>query len=102
MAEKARAASVSKAKRSEYGEAGKYINFLSIQEGEITGDDIAVKVNEKAIEEDISLAGYNMLVTSETALKDEEIYNIYHNLWRIEESFMVMKSDLDARPVFLQ
>ena len=102
MAEKARAASVSKAKRSEYGEAGKYINFLSIQEGEITGDDIAVTVNEKAIEEDISLAGYNMLVTSETALKDEEIYNIYHNLWRIEESFKVMKSDLDARPVFLQ
>ena len=29
-------------------------------------------------------------------------YNTYHNLWRIEESFKIMKSDLDARPVFLQ
>ena len=27
---------------------------------------------------------------------------LYHNLWRIEESFKVMKSQLDARPVFLQ
>ena len=27
-------------------------------------------------------------------------YNVYHNLWRIEESFKIMKSELDARPVF--
>ena len=26
----------------------------------------------------------------------------YHNLWRIEESFRIMKSQLDARPVYLQ
>ena len=26
----------------------------------------------------------------------------YHKLWRIEESFKIIKSDLDARPVFLQ
>ena len=32
----------------------------------------------------------------------EEIHQIYHNLWVIEESFKIMKSDLDARPVFLQ
>ena len=30
------------------------------------------------------------------------MYDTYHNLWRIEESFKIMKSDLDARPVFLQ
>ena len=28
--------------------------------------------------------------------------NAYHNLWRIEESFRIMKSQLDARPVYLQ
>ena len=32
----------------------------------------------------------------------KDIYDTYHNLWRIEESFRIMKSDLDARPVFLQ
>lgn len=35
-------------------------------------------------------------------MTDEEIYNNYHNLWRIEESFRMMKSAFDARPVYLQ
>jgi len=35
-------------------------------------------------------------------MKDEDIYATYHNLWRIEESLRIMKSDLDARPVFVQ
>jgi transposase len=48
------------------------------------------------------LVGYNLIVTSETNMKDEEIYNTYRNLWRIEESFRIMKSDLDARTVFVQ
>ncbi|MFR8350980.1 MAG: transposase [Clostridium sp.] len=49
-----------------------------------------------------SFAGYNMLVTSEISMKDKDVYNAYHNLWRIEESFRIMKSQLDARPVYLQ
>lgn len=55
-----------------------------------------------ARKKDRDLAGYNMLVTSEIKMKDVEIYDAYHNLWRIEESFRVMKSELDARPVYLQ
>ena len=35
-------------------------------------------------------------------MEDTEIYEAYHNLWRIEESFRIMKSELDARPVYLQ
>lgn len=35
-------------------------------------------------------------------MKDKDVYNAYHNLWRIEESFRIMKSQLDARPVYLQ
>lgn len=31
-----------------------------------------------------------------------EVYAAYHNLWRIEESFRIMKTQLDARPVYLQ
>lgn len=30
------------------------------------------------------------------------IYSTYHNLWRIEESFKIMKSYLDACPVHMQ
>lgn len=54
------------------------------------------------INEDLALAGYNLLVTSETNLDAKEIYNTYHGLWRIEESFRIMKSYLEARPVFVQ
>lgn len=59
-------------------------------------------MNEELIQKSLELAGYNMLVTSEISMKDKDVYNAYHNLWRIEESFRIMKSQLDARPVYLQ
>ena len=39
---------------------------------------------------------------SEIHMAASKVYAAYHNLWRIEESFRVMKSQLDARPVYLQ
>lgn len=59
-------------------------------------------MNEELIKKSLELAGYNMLVTSELSMSDKDIYEAYHNLWRIEESFRIMKSQLDARPVFMQ
>ena len=59
-------------------------------------------MNDTAIDNAGKLAGYNMIVTSELNMSDQEIYKVYHNLWRIEESFRIMKSELDARPVYLQ
>ena len=49
-------------------------------------------MNEELIQKSLELAGYNMLVTSEISMKDKDVYNAYHNLWRIEESFRIMKS----------
>lgn len=97
MVEKARGLCASKAKRDEYGESSKYVDFKGKD-----GSKVEVSINEDKIKRDKMLAGFNILVTSETNMKDEDIYNTYHNLWRIEESFRIMKSDLDARPVFLQ
>nr|WP_270462904.1 transposase [Faecalibacillus intestinalis] len=97
MVEKARNLKTYSAKKSEYEESGKYITITSND-----GDHPIVTLNEEAIKKDRDLAGYNMLVTSEIKMKDVEIYDAYHNLWRIEESFRVMKSELDARPVYLQ
>lgn len=96
MAEKALSLSMSKAKKSECGESGKYISFTDSD-----GNKAAVSLNQDAIDRDLKLAGYNLLVTSELSMSDDDIYDTYHNLWRIEESFRIMKSDLDARPVFL-
>ena len=97
MVEKALSLSLSQAKRSEYGETGKYVNFTDAK-----GKKASVSINQKAIEKDLLFAGYNLLVTSELNMQDNDIYATYHNLWRIEESFRIMKSDLDARPAFVQ
>jgi len=97
MVEKAKALTASQAKKAEYGEAGKYVSFT-----DKAGKKASVSINQEAIDKDLRFAGYNLLVTSELEMDDMDIYNTYHNLWRIEESFKIMKSDLDARPVFLQ
>ncbi len=101
--EKAKNLQASQAKKSEYGDSSKYVTFIaSDKKGEKTDGKIKVEMNEEKIENDKKLAGYNMIVTSEINMADSEIYAAYHNLWRIEESFKIMKSQLDARPVFLQ
>ena len=101
--EKARRLKTAAAKRAEYGDSAKYISFAATdKKGKETDGKIEVSMNEEKIQSDLDLAGYNMLVTSETAMSSRDIYTAYHNLWRIEESFRVMKSQLDARPVYLQ
>ncbi len=103
LVEKARDLKTSQAKRSEYGECAKFVNFVSAdKKGKETDGKVNVIMNDQAIENARKLAGYNLLVTSELKMSDQEIYKAYHNLWRIEESFRIMKSELDARPVYLQ
>ena len=103
LIEKAQTLKASQAKKSEYGECGKYITFTSIdKDGKDTNKKVKVTFNEAAIKKDLELAGYNLIVTSETKMGADAIYSTYHNLWRIEESFKMMKSYLDARPVYLQ
>lgn len=97
MVEKAKSLTLSQAKKSDYGETGKYVDFTDNK-----GKKATVSINQDAIDKDLMFAGYNLLVTSEIEMSDQDIYSTYHNLWRIEESFRIMKSDLDARPVFLQ
>lgn len=101
--EKAKILKASQAKKSEYGDCAKYVIFSAAdKKGNDTDGKVKVTMNEKLIKKSLELAGYNMLVTSETKMTDKEVYEAYHNLWRIEESFRIMKSQLDARPVYLQ
>ena len=101
--EKAKKLRACEAKKSEYGDSSKYVTFVSTdKKGTKTTGKSKVEINEKAIENAKKLAGYNMLITSEIRMTASEIYAAYHNLWRIEESFRIMKSQLDARPIFMQ
>lgn len=101
--EKARLLKASQAKKSEYGDSAKYVIFTAAdKKGNETDGKIKVSMNEELIKKSLELAGYNLLVTSEISMSDKDVYDAYHNLWRIEESFRIMKSQLDARPVYLQ
>lgn len=101
--EKARLLKASQAKKSEYGDSAKYVLFTTTdKKGNETDGKIKVTMNEELIRKSLELAGYNLLVTSELSMRDNAVYDAYHNLWRIEESFRIMKSQLDARPVYLQ
>jgi len=87
--------------REELGDSAKYISVKNLSsDGKKIKPDISL--NYDKINEDMALAGYNMIVTSETDMEPDDIYRTYHGLWKIEESFRITKSFLDARPVYVQ
>jgi transposase len=87
----------------DYGAAG-YIKNLKIDKasGEILNTDDTLLLNQEKITEEEKYDGYYAIVTSELDDPDEHIIDTYRGLWRIEESFKVTKSTLEARPVFLR
>lgn len=87
--------------REELGDAVKYVSFESVgKDGKKVKPVVYIDMDK--VNEDLKYAGYNLLVTSETNMPTDEIYKTYHGLWRIEESFRITKSFLDARPVYVQ
>jgi transposase len=57
-------------------------------------------LDEERIQLDEQFDGYYGIQTSEKNMKPEEILEAYHTLWKIEESFRIMKSTLEVRPIF--
>ena len=77
------------------------VDAVSKKTGEELEDaQIVLSGNKEKLEHDLKLAGYNILITSEVAMKESEIYDVYHKLWNIERTFRMMKTQLAARPAF--
>ena len=85
-----------------YG-AAKYVKKIDYDKetGEILAASSILDIDEEKIREEEALDGYYMLLTSEIEATDDEIIDMYRGLWRIEESFKVTKSELEARPVYV-
>ena len=85
-----------------YG-AAKYVKKIDYDKetGEILTSSSILNLDEEKIREEDALDGYYMLLTSEMEASDDEIIDMYRGLWRIEESFKVTKSELEARPVYV-
>jgi transposase len=58
------------------------------------------KLDKEALARDEKFDGYYAIQTSEHDLSVEAILDAYHSLWKIEESFRIMKSTLEVRPIF--
>lgn len=59
------------------------------------------KLDEAKIEEAARYDGYYAIITNNLDLSTEEVSKTYGGLWKIEESFKVLKSDIRACPVFV-
>lgn len=67
---------------------------------EVGCEDLDWILDEKAIARDEMFDGYYGIQTSEQNLAVQDVLEAYHTLWKIEESFRIMKSTLEVRPVF--
>ena len=85
-----------------YG-AAKYVKKVDYDKdtGEILTASSILDIDEDRIREEEVLDGYYMLLTSEMDTPDDKIIDMYRGLWRIEESFKITKSELEARPVYV-
>lgn len=82
--------------------AAQYVRNLHFDKetGEVA-DGSALELDLDAIAEAERYDGYYLIVTSETGWDDGRVIDTYRELWRIEESFKVTKSEIVARPVYV-
>jgi len=59
-------------------------------------------INLEKAEKDAMYDGFFCIITSEMDYDEQKMRQVYGGLWRIEQSFRIMKSDLYARPVFVR
>lgn len=82
----------------------KYLKLKHVNEetGEIEKIKPLLEFDQKKYARDCELDGYYVLISSEVELSEAAIIEKYRGLWKIEESFKVIKSDLEGRPVYVR
>lgn len=82
--------------------AASYIKGIQINDdGEIIEANTKLYLDEAKIQEEEQFDGYYSIVTSEMDCSDSKIIEIYHGLWKIEETFKISKSDFKTRPIYV-
>lgn len=89
-------------KATSHGAAG-YVKNIDFDKetGEVLTTSKALILDLEKLKAEEALDGYYAIVTSEHEESADRIIEMYRGLWRIEESFRVTKSDLEARPVYV-
>lgn len=69
--------------------------------GEIIHPEKVIVFLDEKLDKYKETMGFYSLVTSEIEEDDKELINRYHGLSRIEDSFRIIKSDLEGRPIYV-
>ena len=72
------------------------------KDGEFIETDSIYSLDEEKITNEVLFDGYDCIVTSELDYDEKKMREVYSNLWLIENSFRIEKSDLKARAVYLR
>ncbi len=75
-----------------------YKKYINIKEKQIP----EYSLDEDKIKKDSRFDGYYAIAYSRLDLSPEEVIEQYHNLYRIEESFRILKSTMETRPIYLR
>lgn len=67
----------------------------------VTKGNLDIELDVKQIEEAEKMDGYFAIEYSQKELTGREVREIYGSLWKIEDSFRVLKTNLEARPIFV-
>ena len=81
----------------------KFIKTVDVDKktGEIIHPEKVIVFLDEKLKKYKETLGYYSIVTSEIDEDDKEIINRYHGLSRIEDSFRIIKSDLEGRPIYV-
>ena len=79
-----------------------YINNIKFDKTTgVVADGLNLSLKQDKIAEEEKYDGYYSIVTSELEMSDKELRDKYRGLAKIEETFKITKSELDARPVLV-
>lgn len=79
-----------------------YINNIQFDKATgLVADGLNLSLKLDKIAEEEKYDGYYSIVTSELDMTDQELRNKYRGLSKIEETFKITKSELNARPVLV-
>lgn len=68
----------------------------------VVADKTVKAVNTAKAEQDAKFDGFFCIVTSELDYDNSKLHEVYGELSKIEESFRICKSDLNARPMYVR
>lgn len=80
---------------------GRFIKIEAVTKNGEIADEKAVMLNQERIDEEVKFHGFYAVATSLENKSIKEIMDINASRWKIEQSFRILKTDFDARPIYV-